>query len=270
MLSVRQPSLPLAVALVALFVRGAPVAAQQPAQDLLPNTFSLGAAYSTGDYGEPIDTSILFFPVSYAYQAEKWGVQVSSYHLEMDGLGNVLVNVGGVTRAQGPVQEVSERGLGDTTARFTYRLDPWSATAPFIDVSVEVKLPTAEEAKGLGTGETDYAAQVDIYKPAGATTWFGTLGYRFRGESELFAGLENATFAQLGFTRPLAGSAQWSWGAFYDFREPASTFSKETHELFPFVTWRPSARWSLMSYGVWGATEDSADYLLGTQLSYSW
>lgn len=97
---------------------------------------------------------------------------------------------------------------------------------------------------------------------------FGTLGYTFRGKTDLYVGLEDSAYMQLGVARPL--SPKWNIGAFYDFRESASVFSPEIHELVPYFSWQISDKWSFTGLAAFGFTEASADTAVLGQISYSW
>lgn len=59
-------------------------------------------------------------------------------------------------------------------------------------------------------------------------------------------------------------------GAYYDYRQAASNFSDESHELVPYVTWQISSKWSLTGLTSVGFSEASADLSLMGQLSYHW
>lgn len=257
------------------------VQAQEDAQDAPSasprHNLSVGAYYSDGDYGQPIDTSIHYFPIAYDYTVSNWNLQVSVPHIRISGLGNVLVNVGGIGRQElegfaptspETLEASTTSGVGDTVLTATYQLPSFSANSPFIDFGIEVKLPTADENKGLGTGEADYGVQLDIYQLAGDVTLFGTAGYKFRGRSELFNEMTDSAYISLGFVAPI--TEVLSYGLIYDFREPASESSMETHELLPFISWIPAPRWTVMTYIAKGFTQDSADIAVGTQLSYRW
>lgn len=50
---------------------------------------------------------------------------------------------------------------------------------PLIDVVAKVKPGTADEQEGLGTGEYDYTAQVDLRKNFGPTVAFGTVRFSY-------------------------------------------------------------------------------------------
>lgn len=247
--------------------------AQEPDNSPTRHNFSAGGYYSYGDYGQTEDTTIRYLPASYDYTVSNWNLKVAVPYLEVSGLGNVLVNVGGIGTSEFNGLVVREetktsRGRGDTVLSATYQFPTFAEGVPFIDLGFEVKLPTADEQQGLGTGKTDYGVQLDLYQLLGETTLFATAGYKFRGRSSLFSEMTNSAYASLGFSRPL--SQQWSYGLIYDYREAASETSKETHELLPYVSWLPAPRWSLMSYVVEGFTRDSANFAAGIQLSYRW
>ncbi len=242
--------------------------AAQGSPATIDQAITLGAYYADGDYGEDANTEIRYFPISYEFNRGNWGFQLLAPHLEVTGLGNVLINAGGVTRAVAGSEVTSSSGMGDSIATLIYRLDPASLEAPLVEMRLDVKVPTADEAKSLGTGEVDYSLQVDVTKYVGNSALFATVGYNFRGESDIFQGLEDSAFAQLGFALPL--NARWSAGMFYDFREPASSFVEETHELVPYINWQLSERWSITGQASWGFTDASADLAVFGLLRYSW
>lgn len=244
-----------------------PAAFSQENRDI-KQIVSVASYFSSGDYGESTDTDILYFPVSYSANRGKWGAQLTVSHLQVEGVGNVLVNVGGVGRAVAGSERETNSGIGDSTLALTYQMDPISDTSPFIDFRLDVKIPTAERNKGLGTGEMDYSAQIDISQNYGNSVIFATLGYTFRGKTEFFAGLDDSAYLQLGVAKPLG--SLWNVGVFYDFREPPSTFTAEIHEVVPYLSYRISERWSFTGLAAFGFTEASAGTAILGQLSYSW
>ena len=153
-------------------------------------------------YGEPLDTTIRYFPVTYSLDRGRWGFQLMVPQLRIEGLGNVLVNIGGVNRAVAATQVSTSSGIGDSIASLIYRFDPISASAPFVELRLDAKLPTADEEKGLGTGEADYSIQVDLSQNLGTATIYATLGYNFRGTSTLYEGLQDSAFAPAGLCLP--------------------------------------------------------------------
>jgi hypothetical protein len=256
--------LPRAV-LLSLIVSGGSVLAQE--YNDIEQTVSIASYFSSGDYGEDAGTDILYFPVSYSVKKGKWAAQLTVPHLQVEGVGNVLVNIGGVNRAVAGGQRENNSGVGDSTLALTYQMDPLSDTSPFIDFRLDVKIPTADRDAGLGTGEADYSAQVDISQNYGGSVLFGTFGYTFRGKTDFYAGLEDSAYIQLGIAKPFA--TQWNVGVFYDFREPASTFSPEIHELVPYFSYQISQSWSFTGLAAFGFTPASAGTAVLGQLSYN-
>lgn len=229
---------------------------------------AVGAYFARGDYGELVDTELWYFPLSYEANRGPWGFQLLVPHLRVTGLGNVLINIGGVTQSVAGNEVTTSSGVGDSIASLIYRLDPWSATAPFVDLRLDVKIPTADAGKALGTGETDYSMQVDVSQAFGDSAWFATLGYNTRADSPLYPGLQNSLFTQVGFATPLTD--RFSAGLFYDYRQAASEFSPESHELVPYFSYQLNDNWSFTGFTTWGFTDASADIAVLGQLRFSW
>ena len=253
------------ILLLSLIVAGEPVLAQKYSD--IKQRVSFTSYLSSGDYGEDADTDILYFPVSYSVKKGKWIAQFAVPHLQVQGAGNVLVDIGGVTRAVAGNKQESNGGVGDSTLALIYQMDQLSDTGPFIDFRLDVKIPTADRKKGLGTGEADYGIQVDISQSYGGSVLFGSLGYTFRGKTDLYAGLEDSAYVQLGVAKPFA--TQWNVGVFYDFRESASTFSSEIRELVPYFSYQISESWVFTGLAAFGFTEAGAGTAFLGQLSYS-
>ena len=241
----------------------ATASAQQPEHRL-----NFGAYFAEGRFNGHSDTTIRYLPIGYQWQGERWGFQLLTAGLSVSGVGNVLVNIGEVTRAVAGTEVTTEAGLGDTIAGVSYALAPFADWAPFVDLRLDVKLPTADENRSLGTGKPDLSLQVDFSQVYGGTTWFASLGRNFRGRTDLFPGLNDNSFVQLGFARQL--TERTSAGAFYDYREAPAAFARETHEIYPYVSFRLSPRWLMTALVGRGFTEGSADYALQGQLSYEW
>ncbi len=234
----------------------------------LKQTISAASYFSSGDYGEDSDTDILYFPVSYSANYGKWGAQVTLAHLRVNGPGNVLVNIGGVNRAVAGMQRERTSGIGDSVVSVIYQFDPFIGNSLFMDLRLDVKLPTADESRGLGSGETDYSAQVELSKGFGSSVLFSAIGHTIRGKTDLYPGLQNSAFAQLGLAKTI--NSQWNIGLFYDYREAASSFSQEVHELVPYFSWQISTNCSFTGLAAVGFTNASASTAVLGQLSYSW
>ncbi|MEX0738413.1 MAG: transporter [Pseudohongiella sp.] len=239
---------------------------EQTASTAATHTSALGFYYSRGGYGESSETRIRFLPFSHEVARGSWRFKATVPVLEISGPANVLVNVGSVGGFSD--SRVSASGAGDISFNLTYEVPAWSADAPFIDISADFKAPTADPKQGLGSGRMDAGLQIDLYQLAGPLTVFASAGYRYRRPSPFYPGLENSLFGSVG------ASANWGdtlqYGLIYDYRQAASSFTGETHELLPYLSWAMSADWSVMLYTVTGFTEDSADFAAGMQLSRRW
>src|SRR5690606_24220977 len=161
---------------------------------------------------------------------------------------------------------IDSKGLGDLLLSGTWQLDPLPGNL-FVDLGLQLKLPTADAGRGLGTGESDLSLQVDLYRSFGGLTGFATLGYRQRGRTPLYD-LRDSAFGSLGVLRPWGSNGRL--GLLYDYRDAASSHSHESHELMPFYAWEPGGGWNLMVYALLGFTPSSADRAGGLQLSYTW
>ena len=140
---------------------------------------------SSGYYGTSSQTNITSIPFIGAYETAYWQLKLSVPYISMTTLGGVIPGLGkGSSKKTTAVTSVTtQSGLGDAVASASYFLFEPSATAPGLDVTAKVKLPTADKDKGLGTGETDYAIQFDFYQSKNRLTVFGSLGRKFLGSS---------------------------------------------------------------------------------------
>lgn len=234
----------------------------------ITHTTSLGAFYSRGDYGDEYaesDTRIRYLPFAHEIKRGNWRYKATIPALEISGPANVLVNLGSVG---GLGSRARASGLGDVVLNATYELPPLGENLPFVDLGLELKLPTADENRGLGTGRMDLGVQLDAFQVVKGNTVFGTLGYKYRRTSPVYPEIRNAWIASLGIGRAI--TENWQGGIIYDYRQAVSELSGETHEVLPYVSVSVSGRLQLMAYIIHGFTEDSPDRGLGVQMSFRW
>lgn len=230
---------------------------------------STGFEYTSGDYGGLIDTDILYVPFTVKFETSKFQLRATAPWLRIEGPGSVVGGPdGGVVIGPGGGGQTSESGFGDIIVAATYNLYPSSSDSPmpYLELTGKVKIPTADENDGLGTGKADFTVQLDAFKAFGAFTPFATVGYRFRGNPELFDVNDSFLFSAGGTTKL---SEQMSVGASYDFREASTDFSDNVSEISPFVVFKPNDDWSINAYGVFGLSDGSPDHGGGLQLRRS-
>lgn len=240
--------------------------------------FSTGVDYTTGDYGGSTDTDILYVPFTVKYEHGPWFGGVTVPYIRIEGDGSVVGGSDGtvITKKNGKTKTVNgnsvpdvttESGLGDIVGQLGYSFFLNHKTLPLVDLIGKIKFPTADEDKGLGTGEFDYSIQADVSKRIGRWTPFGTLGYRYIGEPS-GTELNNIFFASLGAGYQL--QEHWSAGLIMDYRQSTSDSTDDPLEFTPYTTWKPHRDLALTGYGVFGATDGSPDYGGGMQVTYTW
>ena len=231
--------------------------------------FSLGTGvdYSSGDYGADVDTDILYVPLTAKYDTERWFFRLTVPYLRIRGPGNVVLGPEGdpIVQQGGGGTRTTEEGLGDIIASATYNLLPPTESGFIFDVGGKIKLPTADEDDNLGTGETDYSLQGDLYKTIGRWTALTTLGYRWLGDPSGFD-LKNGIFGTVGAIYKFTDNT--SGGLLFDYRERSSSGSESLRELTAYVGTKLTPDLRLQLYAITGFSDSSADWGVGTAITY--
>lgn len=232
-------------------------------------TLGVGVDYSSGDYGSDTTTEILSVPFSAKYTSGNWTYKASLPWLRVSGDPNVLPGVGVVVNtnprgrgrgnAPAPNPQAPESGtasgIGDLTLAATYSFDTGSALG--IDLTGKVKLATADEDKGLGTGANDYGLALDVYRAFGKTTVFGGVGYTALGSSD-YIDVSGVANVNLGASWKVGNDS--SIGAMYDWRQAASSNFDDRSEVTGFYSFGtdPANRFQL--YATAGLSDGSPDW----------
>lgn len=222
---------------------------------------SIGFDYSSGKYGDVQSTEMLYVPVIGKYRSGPWLFKLTVPYLQIDGPGNVLPDIGVI--AGGGVARTRESGLGDVVAAATF--DVYEKSGTLIGLTGKVKFGTADESKGLGTGENDYYLQVDWERAAGKLIPFVTLGYRVTGDPadrELY----DVFYGSVGGIYVL--SAPTRVGLAVDLRERSSAEGDPKGEASLFVSHRLDRTWKLQGYATRGFTDGSPSWALGGSIGY--
>jgi hypothetical protein len=223
-----------------------------------------GLTYSRGDYGLAQDTEVLAVPFGLVYESGPWAFRATVPWIKIKGPANVIGD--GAASTGGPVRPTSdsESGIGDSTLSVTYKLNP-SVSGLNVDLTGRVKLPTGDDARGIGTGEIDTYAQLDLYQTYGSVTPFGSLGYRWLGDGRYQ--LEDGFYAAGGLLFTLAPGT--SVGASIEWRNKLVSGGEDATEASVFLFRRFNERWSGNLSVMKGFTDASANYGLAAQLSYA-
>ena len=223
---------------------------------------STGADYTNGDYGGDEDVSTLYAPINIKYRGERVGLRLTLPYLKVSGPGTVLDEGGQLV----PGPDRTESGLGDAILAATlYDLIAIPDQRLYVDLTAKAKFGIADEDKGLGTGETDFALQGEWYKDFERVGLFGTLGYKVYGDP---AGtdLDDAAFASFGGDYRFAPATRA--GLIYDYRESAVVGGDALQELTLFVSFAAGNSMSLQPYVLGGLSDSSPDWGAGVMASW--
>ena len=248
--------------------------------------YTLGTDISSGDYGDAADTDIVSTPFTVSYSpSASWTFKASLPWTQIEGPGGVIPGGdGGIVIGNGngrgnggpgngglggggadtQTETVKESGIGDLWLTGTYSLEP-VAERWFFDLSAKYKVPTADEDKGLGTGEADYTLQAEVFTAVGDFTPFATVARKFKGD------LPDMEIKDVWYTSVGSGyrlDEQSSVGLSLDYQQATTDTGDPSTELFGYFNHKLSAQWSGMVYAYLGLADGSPDQGLGFQVSY--
>jgi hypothetical protein len=174
------------------------------------HSLTLGAEYTRGSYGSTSDTTIGYFPLIYGYEHDRWLLRVTVPFLAVRGPDDALI-VGGMGSGMGGGMggagaDRTASGIGDVAIAISYTLQDSNAHRPMLGFTGKAYLGTADTSTGLGTGENDYAAQLDAAYGMGPATLFGSLGYRVTGNAPTI-NYEDIAYGTLGLERAIGRQA---------------------------------------------------------------
>jgi len=226
-------------------------------------TLTLGAGlhYSEGNYGTPDTTHITSVQLTGRYDLDRWIFKVTAPYLYVSGGQNVVPGIGAVNRSRA---SSSASGIGDLVAAATWNAHYDRESMLGIDLTGKVKLGTADESKGLGTGENDFSFGTDLYKSIDRMTLFGGLGYTIFGDPPGFQ-LDNGFYWSLGASWKLP--PRESVGLSLDGRQAVAPGSGDQRELTAFWSRALEGAWKAQAYFLVGLADGSPDWGGGVTLA---
>ncbi len=228
-------------------------------------TWSTGLEYSTGTYGGADDIEDLYIPLQGRIDFDRISFNLTVPYLSVRGPeGTTVTDVNGEP-VPGSGETITESGLGDIIAGVTlYDVVYSRDLGVALDLTGKIKFGTADEAKGLGTGEQDYTVRADLYKLFERFTLLGSAGYKFRGDPT-DVDLENVMLGSIGAV--YLPNETMSLGLVYDYRESAFIDGDAISELSGFISRQIADNWSIQLYAFTGFSDSSADWGAGIQFS---
>lgn len=147
---------------------------------------SSSVTYVTGDYGTSTDSDLIYVPVTPQWNGSKGKLALTVPYVWIDSSTDLAV-VSGVPQAQEETDgetESTEGGLGDIRIDADYYLfSQGPHWRPGVDLTADIKFPTADEDDRLGTGEYDFGLGFGLYRWL-SDQWIGfaDFEYNFIGE----------------------------------------------------------------------------------------
>lgn len=232
---------------------------------------SAGAEYTSGEFGGTESIEEWYVPVTGKYRLGKYVFRLTVPYIRLTApRGTTLVSAGpdGEVLAVVSGPRTTEDGLGDIISGVTYQdlFNTELSRSLAVDLTGKIKFGTADEDKGLGTGENDYTVQADVFRFFDRFMPFGTLGYKFRGDPPGID-LDDVWFGVIGglydFTPNLGG------GLDFYYREASFPGGSEQQELTAHLSYRLSSNQRLQVYGLHGLSDGSPDWGGGVMVTFS-
>ncbi len=153
----------------------------------------IGFNFYTGDYGTDTDTDTYTIPVIFGYSfSDQWDFYLTIPYIHQSTSATVTVagrpvpvkknKTGGKSKiTEQHIDTTSHSGLGDIYIDGSYAALMETSEEPALYILAGIKFPTADEDKGLGTGEYDYWLGLGLGKGIRKWTFSGDIKYNIVG-----------------------------------------------------------------------------------------
>ena len=232
-----------------------------------PGRFSLatGFDFSSGKYGTADSTDILYVPVTGKYQTDKATIKVTVPYIRITGPGGVAYGIGPLGETTATTIVTTDSGLGDviTSAGYTVYEDDTLA----LDLVGKIKFGTADANKGLGTGKTDYSAQIDGDYTRNTNTFFGTVGYKKYGAPVDGETLRNVPYGTIGASHRLGNRTRA--GAMFYMKQSPSIFTGNQREATVYIWTKILPSVKVEANASRGFAKGSPDFGFGAMITHT-
>ncbi len=178
---------------------------------------------------------------------------------EREGSGNRAA-LASASVTESSISETTESGLGDIVLEAGYGFYPFYPNRLLMEARALVKLPSADEDEGLGTGETDVGFQVEFKQPVGYFTPFLGVGYILTGDPDDID-YNNTWNTSVGtiysFNRKVNVTAA------YNYRSEATDLADDFQEVSLEIDWLVHRNWNVAFLGAAGFSDAAPDWTLG-------
>jgi hypothetical protein len=165
--------------------------------------------YFSGDFGSDVQTDILYLPFIFTARTEASEFRITLPFLSIR-TDEPVTFAGGEVIRRGAGNPATESGPGDLVVQGERFFVQGDERRPWISGIFRLKVPTADESRGLGTGEFDYGPGAAILQPAGRSlSLFGQALYVVRGDPA-GADFRNTLWISAGAQRTISESSSFS------------------------------------------------------------
>ena len=180
-----------------------------PAHAELRSEVRVFPSYSSGDFGLPGGTRVITLPATFAVISDRQEFRLTVPYLSVTSERPVMLvgdEVIGRTGGGGS----TESGPGDMVAEEEHYLLVGGGSRPWLSILLTLKLPTADESKGLGTGRPDAGTGLGLIQPLGSR-WhlLGETRYLVRGNPRGLD-LRDTLWLSFGLQRRVSGGGSAS------------------------------------------------------------
>jgi hypothetical protein len=146
--------------------------------------------------------SMLVVPLVLRHRQGPWTFQVEAPLVRIDSVESVVPGIGSIDARPSGTGAASTRqrdaGLGDVWFKLSRELRIAGPGMTGVDLTVKLKAATGDVDRGLGSGGTDVALQLEGLHAVGAFTWFGHVGYRRTGDLAGYAPYRDPWYGEVG------------------------------------------------------------------------
>lgn len=215
--------------------------------------------YEWGDFGTDTTTTTFYMPVTISRYFERAKIAWTIPYINQKS-GSNIVAIGGRAYKVNSAPSVSSRkdsGIGDMLLKGNYNIVDEETSDINISGFAQVKLPTADDDYGLGTGEFDETFGVEMSKNLEEFTLYADLGFAFIGEPE------NTSWNNQGIY--LVGAAYQlsevnSVGLFYEQRTSLIDSESDPRELIAAINYDRNKDQHFFTNALLGVSNSSPDF----------
>ena len=227
-------------------------------------SLTIGADYSSDGSSDDLpdaDGSVWLYPISARLYGEQGSIGLSLAYVDISGESDAIVI--GRRRIELTPGAGDASGFTDIVLS-AERSFATTADGPLFNLSGSVKLPTASEEDGLGSGAADFGLRGEISHAIGGVYPYAYLGGRLRGDSDTLD-LRDTVEAGFGVQWPVGEDASILLG--YDYRTASLEGGDDAHDLSATAYYSVTDTTSLAAYLYGGLTEASPEIGVGVSIT---